>query len=107
MAPGEAESLKIIPGGAGQNDQATEDSERIARGLGTGGGAGQSFFDPSRPQPSHDSNVHAREGHEGHEEQKGRDQTESDGDSMQADGVSPREREARGTEDPRERGVGA
>jgi hypothetical protein len=97
MAPGEAESLKI-PADVRHDDEATEDSERLARGLGTGGGAGQSFFDPAHPQPAHDANVHAREGHAEHGDQ------EADEDKA---ALSPREREAEGTEDPRERGVGA
>jgi hypothetical protein len=64
-------------------------------GPGAGGGPGQHFFDPDHPQPSHDSTVHAREGH-----------SHGGGDEgLSAD--SPQAREAEGTEDPRERGVGA
>ena len=51
--------------------------------------------DPQHPQPSHDANVHAREGHAHGGEEAG----------MSAD--APREREAEGMEDPRDRGVGA
>ena len=61
---------------------------------GAGGGPGQHFFDPQHPQPSHDANVHAREGHAHGGEEAG----------MSAD--APR-REAEGMEDPRDRGVGA
>ena len=72
-----------------------EDKQHVAHGMGHGGGPGQHFYDPHHKEPSHDSTVHAREGHS----HGGED------DAMSAD--SPREREAEGTEDPRERGVGA
>lgn len=101
IAPGEAgaSDYKNLPetakGHGGMDDTTTEDKQRVAEGVGHGGGAGQHFFDPDRPQPSHDSGVHAHEGHRHGGEEGG----------LHAD--SPREREAEGTEDPRERGVGA
>jgi hypothetical protein len=77
------------------DDTVEQDRQRAAHGMGSGGGPGQHFFDPAHPQPTHDSGTHAREGHAGHAQEDG---------SMDA---SPREREAEGTEDPRDRGVGA
>ena len=100
IAPGEAgaSDYKTLPETGkhrGSIDETTiEDKRHVAEGMGHGGGPGQHFFDPADKQPSHDSTVHAREGHShGGEE------------AMSAD--SPREREAEGTEDPRDRGVGA
>ena len=101
IAPGEAgaSDYKTLPESGkhrGSVDETTvEDKRHVAEGMGHGGGPGQHFFDPADKQPSHDSTVHAREGHShgGGE------------DSMSAE--SPREREAEGTEDPRDRGVGA
>ena len=111
MAPGEAESLKI-PAEGSHLDGAVQESERIARGLGTGGGAGQSFYDPAHPQPSHDSNVHALEGRAQGDADDDKAEAERSAKSEKAEKadkaeLSPREREAQGTEDPRERGVGA
>jgi len=95
-----ATDYKTLPetahGRGGLDDTVTDDKQRLAQsGLGSGGGPGQHFFDPEHPEPSHDANVHAREGHR-------HGGTE---DSMEAD--SPRERQDEGMEDPRERGVGA
>jgi hypothetical protein len=87
-------NLPEVGHGKGSEDETTEDDKRhVAEGMGHGGGPGQHFFDPAHKQPSHDSAVHAREGH-----------SHGDGE-MGAE--APREREADGTEDPRERGVGA
>jgi len=87
------------------DDTAIEDKQHLAEGMGQGGGPGQHFFDPKHPQPSHDSTVHAREGH-GHD---GEGATPADtggtSDTMRAE--TPRERQDEGMEDPRERGVGA
>lgn len=103
IAPGEAgaSDYKNLPqtgqGRASIDDTTIEDKQHLAEGMGSGGGPGQHFFDPKHPQPSHDSGVHAREGH-------------AHGDGGRDGGLraeSPREREAEGTEDPRERGVGA
>jgi hypothetical protein len=77
------------------DDTTIADKRHLAEGVGHGGGPGQHFFDPAHKEPAHDSTVHAREGHS-HGGAEG---------GMSAD--SPREREAEGTEDPRERGVGA
>lgn len=96
--PGEAgaSDYKNLPqtgqGNSSLDDTVVQDREAVPHGTGHGGGPGQHFFDPRHPQPSHDANVHAREGH-GHTE-----------GGMSA---SPREREEHGTEDPRDRGVGA
>jgi hypothetical protein len=101
IAPGEAgaSDYKNLPetakGRGGMDDTTTEDKQRVASGVGHGGGPGQHFFDPAHPQPSHDSGTHAREGHGAH------------GEDSEAMDASPREREAEGTEDPRDRGVGA
>ncbi|HEX6748539.1 MAG TPA: hypothetical protein VF092_14675 [Longimicrobium sp.] len=100
IAPGEAgaSDYKNLPevgkGKSGEDDTVTRDKQRVAGSVGGGGGPGQHFFDPDHPQPSHDSGVHAREGHGEH------------GGGMQAS-ESPREREEQGSEDPRDRGVGA
>ncbi|HSU16946.1 hypothetical protein [Longimicrobium sp.] len=96
-----ASDYKNLPesgqGHSSLDDTVTGDTEKVGRQhVGHGGGPGQHFFDPKHPQPSHDANVHAREGH-GHGGEEG---------AMSA-GESPREREAEGTEDPRDRGVGA
>lgn len=98
IAPGEAgaSDYKTLPQAGhnrgGTDETTVEDKRRLAEGMGSGGGPGQHFFDPRHPQPSHDSGMHAREGH-AHRD-----------DGMRAE--SPREREVEGTEDPRERGVG-
>jgi hypothetical protein len=98
IAPGEAgaSDYKNLPevgqGNSSGDDTVTGDKQKLARGTGAGGGPGQHFFDPDHPQPSHDANVHAHEGH-------------AHGGGMSAD--APREREEQGTEDPRDRGVGA
>jgi hypothetical protein len=95
IAPGEAgaSDYKNLPevahGRGGLDDTVTQDKQRVAQGMGAGGGSGQHFYDPARPQPAHDANAHAREGH------------------AHTGSEAPREREAHGTEDPRERGVGA
>ena len=100
IAPGEAgaSDYKNLPesgqGHSSLDDTVVGDRQKLGQQLGAGGGSGQHFFDPKHPQPSHDTNVHAREGHA------------HGGAEMQA-GESPREREAEGTEDPRDRGVGA
>lgn len=100
IAPGEAgaSDYKTLPETSkhrGSIDETTVDDKRhLAEGMGHGGGPGQHFYDPDDKQPSRDANVHAREGHS----------HGADG-AMHAD--SPREREAEGTEDPRDRGVGA
>jgi len=101
IAPGEAgaSDYKTLPESGkhrGSVDETTvEDKRHLAEGMGHGGGPGQHFFDPDDKQPAHDSTGHAREGHSHGGEDGG----------MGAD--SPREREAEGTEDPRDRGVGA
>ena len=101
IAPGEAgasdyKTLPEVGHGRGSVDETTvEDKRHVAEGMGHGGGPGQHFFDPAHKQPAHDSTVHAGEGHGHGGEDAG----------MSAD--SPREREAEGTEDPRDRGVGA
>ena len=96
---GGATDYKNLPevghGKASVDDTTIDDKRHLAEGMGHGGGPGQHFFDPAQKQPSHDSTVHAREGHS-HGSAEG---------GMSAD--APREREAEGTEDPRERGVGA
>lgn len=69
------------------DDTVQQDTERVASNLGSGGGSGQHFFDPKHPQPSHHS-------------AGGRPAGESYSDEAE-------QRELRGTEDPRERGVGA
>jgi hypothetical protein len=101
IAPGEggASDYKTLPevgqGKSSGDDTVTGDKQRLGgQHFGAGGGPGQHFFDPAHPQPAHDANVHAREGH-GH-----------GGEEMSA-AESPREREEHGTEDPRDRGVGA
>ena len=86
---------QVGQGRASTDDTTVDDKQHVAEGVGHGGGPGQHFFDPDHPQPSHDSAVHAREGHA---------HGGADG-AMGAD--APREREAEGTEDPRQRGVGA
>jgi len=108
IAPGEAgasdyKTLPEVGHNRGSIDETTvEDKRHLAEGMGSGGGPGQHFFDPKHPQPSHDSGVHAREGHAHSDD--GRDGGDRE-EGMRAD--SPREREAEGTEDPRQRGVGA
>ncbi|HYH79805.1 MAG TPA: hypothetical protein VEX86_08405 [Longimicrobium sp.] len=103
IAPGEAgaSDYKTLPevakGRDGGDDPTLADKHHLASNVGPGGGSGQHFFDPKHPQPSHDANVHAKEGHQSHD---------GGGDSMQAS-ESPRERMDDGMEDPRERGVGA
>lgn len=100
IAPGEAgaSDYKTLPevgkGKGGGDDTVREDKQHLAGNVGTGGGSGQHFFDPDHPQPSHDANAHAREGH-------------AHGGGGMSAAESPREREEAGTEDPRERGVGA
>jgi hypothetical protein len=101
IAPGEAgaSDYKTLPESGkhrGSVDGTTiEDKQHVAEGMGHGGGPGQHFFDPAEKQPSHDSGVHALEGHS------------HGGDDSEMSAESPREREAEGTEDPRDRGVGA
>lgn len=91
--PGEAGATdyKNLPqkgqGNSSVDDTVQQDAERVARGLGSGGGSGQHFYDPDHPQPSHHS-------------AEGRAVGESGGDEAE-------QRELRGTEDPRDRGVGA
>jgi hypothetical protein len=104
IAPGEAgaSDYKNLPesgqGHSSLDDTVQGDVEKLGeQHVGHGGGPGQHFFDPRHPQPAHDANVHAREGHA----------HGGASDEMSASGESPREREAEGTEDPRERGVGA
>jgi hypothetical protein len=90
-------NLPEVGHGKGSEDETTAgDKHKVGQqgGPGAGGGPGQHFFDPSHPQPSHDSAVHAREGH-------------SHGEGGEMGAEAPREREAEGPEDPRERGVGA
>ena len=98
IAPGEAgasdyKNLPQVAKGHGSlEDTVTQDKQKVAegKGVGSGGGSGQHFFDPKHPQPSQHANAgHAAEGGQG-----GTDDDE-------------RQRELRGTEDPRERGVGA
>ncbi|HYJ80614.1 MAG TPA: hypothetical protein VEW03_13460 [Longimicrobiaceae bacterium] len=95
IAPGEAGATdyKTLPEfgkhRGGEDTTVEQDKENLKRGLGSGGGPGQHFFDPDHPQPSQ----HAAAGHPVDGEDAGDD--------------DEREREARGTEDPRERGVGA
>ena len=104
IAPGEAgasdyKTLPEVGHGRGSIDDTTiEDKRHLAEGMGSGGGPGQHFFDPGHPQPSHDSAVHAREGHS---------HGEPGGTSDTMHGETPRERQDEGMEDPRERGVGA
>lgn len=98
--PGEAgaSDYKNLPetgrGHSSLDDTVQDDREKLGRQAGTSGHSGQHFYDPDHPQPSHDANVHAREGH-------------AHGGAEMQGGASPREREAEGTEDPRDRGVGA
>jgi len=98
IAPGEAgaSDYKNLPqnGHGGSMEEMVEDDRQnlsAQRGMGAGGGAGQHFFDPNHPQPSQ----HANAGRpvENTDDQGGRSDEE--------------QRELRGTEDPRERGVGA
>jgi hypothetical protein len=103
IAPGEAgaSDYKTLPetghGHGGMDDTVTGDKQRVAQGgTGAGGGPGQHFFDPDHPEPSHDANVHAREGH-----------SHGGGTSGGMHAETPRERQDEGMEDPRERGVGA
>jgi hypothetical protein len=97
IAPGEAgaSDYKNLPqvgkGHGSEEDTVVHDKQRVARGMGSGGGSGQHFFDPGHPQPSQ----HANAGHP----------AESSGEGGGDD--DERERELRGTEDPRDRGVGA
>lgn len=78
-------------GGSSLDDTVEQDRARVPQDMGGGGGSGQHFFDPKHPQPSQHANegrfVNPDEGGEG--------------------GDQERERELRGTEDPRDRGVGA
>ena len=96
-----AMDYKTLPqkghGGSSLDDTITEDREKLGQqgAPGSGGGPGQHFFDPNHPQPSHDANVHASSGHEGH------------GSASEMRAESPDERLDDGMEDPRERGVGA
>jgi hypothetical protein len=101
--PGEAgaSDYKNLPetgqGASSRDDTVQGDRQKLGQQhVGHGGGPGQHFFDPRHPQPSHDANVHAREGHS----------HDGDGSAMSA-GEQPRQREEQGTEDPRDRGVGA
>ncbi|HEX8691134.1 MAG TPA: hypothetical protein VF746_01735 [Longimicrobium sp.] len=97
IAPGEAgasdyKNLPQVGKGHGSEDDTVQgDKHKVAAGLGSGGGSGQHFFDPDHPQPSR----HASAGHRVDEGGEG---------DLEA---GERERELRGTEDPRERGVGA
>lgn len=107
IAPGEAgaSDYKTMPevahGHGGADDPTLRDKQHLASNVGGGGGSGQHFFDPEHPQPSHDANVHASEGHRGHEEHT----PPRTADDMRAE--SPSERLDEGMEDPRDRGVGA
>lgn len=79
-------------GGSSLND--TVELDRAAVGeqtRGAGGGPGQHFFDPSHPQPSQHANA-------------GRPVEASGAENASDD---ERQRELDGTEDPRDRGVGA
>jgi len=92
-----ASDYKNLPesgqGHSSLDDTVTRDTEKVGRQhVGHGGGPGQHFFDPRHPQPSHDANVHAREGHHGHE-------GGADGSMHAAE--TPRERMDDGMEDPR------
>jgi hypothetical protein len=89
------------------DDTVVEDRQKLGQqgGPGSGGGPGQHFFDPNHPQPSHDANVHAAEGHAHGGGGEGMQAHGDTSEEMQLE--SPRDREAEGTEDPRDRGVGA
>jgi len=94
-AEGGATDYKNLPqvghGKSSELDTVRHDRQDVAgSSLGAGGGSGQHFFDPGHPQPSQ----HANAGHPVESSGEGGDQDE-------------RERELRGTEDPRDRGVGA
>lgn len=97
IAPGEggASDYKNLPqvgqGKSSELDTVRHDRQDVAGSEGSAGGPGQHFFDPEHPQPSRHANA-------GHRVDEGGE------DSSDAD---ERERELRGTEDPRERGVGA
>ena len=91
---GGATDYKNLPqtghGDASVDDTVTEDKHAVGQGgMGRGGGPGQHFFDPGHPQPSQ----HANEGRFVNPDAGGDD--------------DERQRELRGTEDPRDRGVGA
>lgn len=103
-----AMDYKTLPetgqGHSGVDDTVVEDTQKLGQqgAPGAGGGPGQHFFDPNHPQPSHDANVHAREGHA-----HGGMQAQGGGSGEGTSAESPRERMDDGMEDPRERGVGA
>ena len=92
IAPGEAgaSDYKTLPQfgkhRGGEDTTVEQDKENLKRGVGSGGGPGQHFYDPDHPQPSH----HAAAG-------RPVDEAREDDE---------RERELRGTENPRDRGVG-
>ena len=92
--PGEAGATdyKSLPqtgrGNSNLDDTVEHDRQKVA-GQGTGGPPGQHFFDPRHPQPSQ----HASEGRFVNPDAGSEDDA--------------KERELRGTEDPRDRGVGA
>ena len=91
-----ASDYKNLPQvGHGKSDELEtirHDKQDVAQGTGrgAGGGPGQHFFDPEHPQPSQ----HANQGRFVDPDAEGGGQDEQ------------KERELRGTEDPRERGVG-
>jgi hypothetical protein len=79
-------------GGSSLDDTVIQDKAAVGeQNMGSGGGPGQHFFDPNHPQPSQ----HANAGHP----------VENTGD--QGGSSDEEQRELRGTEDPRDRGVGA
>lgn len=93
IAPGEAgaSDYKTLPEfgkhRGGEDATLERDKEHLTGNVGSGGGPGQHFFDPDHPEPSrHAAGGRPVEGEETDDE---------------------RARELRGTEDPRERGVGA
>ena len=101
IAPGEAgasdyKTLPEVGKGRSSGDDTTErDKHNLASNVGSGGGSGQHFFDPNHPQPSKHANA-------GHPVDEGGMQASSGGGNE-----DERQRELQGTEDPRERGVGA
>ena len=85
-------------GNSSLDDTVEQDRQKVGSGRGHGGGPGQHFFDPNHPQPSQAAN-------------EGRFINPDEGaptENGESDALKAQEsRELRGTEDPRDRGVGA
>jgi hypothetical protein len=92
---GGATDYKNLPqtgqGNSNLLDTVQGDKQAVGKNVGSGGGAGQHFFDPNHPQPSQHANA-------------GNPVENSAGEGG---GSDEEQRELRGTEDPRDRGVGA